>query len=81
MTPDLEQRLVAVLERIERRLAQADASTLTVPEACEALKCGRTKLFELVKSGQLVAVRTGKRMAITVESVRELQGLPARRAR
>ena len=45
----------------------------TVPETMSALRVGRTKLYELINSGQLEVVRFGKRSTrIRVESVEHL---------
>jgi excisionase family DNA binding protein len=50
----------------------------TTREACEALRCGKTKLFDLLKSGRLKAVRLGTKTLIpTSEIERFIAELPA----
>lgn len=44
---------------------------LTYSAACEVLACGRTKVYELVERGDLLAVGKGKGRRISAESVRE----------
>jgi excisionase family DNA binding protein len=39
----------------------AEAQLLTIPEAAQRLKIGRTKVFELIALGELEAVRFGPR--------------------
>ena len=45
--------------------------TLSLQEACEALGCGKTRLFQLIGAGVLVrAPRYGRRVRILADSVR-----------
>jgi len=46
---------------------------LTVKETIDALRVGRTKLYELINTGKLEVVRFGKRSTrVRVESVEKL---------
>jgi excisionase family DNA binding protein len=50
----------------------------SVLEACEATRIGRTNLYEAIRSGQLRAVKHGKRTLILVGDLRRwLESLPA----
>jgi excisionase family DNA binding protein len=42
---------------------------LTIPETGERLRCGRSKVYELVAAGQLVMTKLGRLSRITEESV------------
>jgi excisionase family DNA binding protein len=42
---------------------------LTVEEAAQRLRIGRTRMFELVKSGAVASVRIGRLRRISVESI------------
>jgi excisionase family DNA binding protein len=86
MTTDIEQLLVATLERsiaalekIERRMADNDSPTLTLEQACERLHCKRRKFFMLIQQGKLRRVREGKETCVTAESVDAFLGLASRR--
>lgn len=46
--------------------------TVTVAGAREALGIGNTKLYELIGSGQLKAVKVGRRTLIRTDSIRAL---------
>lgn len=37
---------------------------LTIPEACETLKLGRTRLYTLISSGEITARKVGKKTLI-----------------
>lgn len=44
---------------------------LTYRSAAEALACGRTKVYELVERGELLAVGKGKGRRIVADSIRD----------
>ena len=75
-----DERLASALERLEKRLAESDATVLTIEEAGKRLGCGRTRVFGYIKDGLLVKVKHGRDTLVTVESVNILNGTP-RRAR
>jgi excisionase family DNA binding protein len=60
------------------------ALVITPAQACTALGCGPTKLWALIKAGELQAFLDGNRRRITTASVREylsrkLASAPARK--
>ncbi len=53
---------------------------LSVSEACSVIGCGRTKLFQLIGSKQLEALRLGRKLLIPSDEVnRFLSQLPKAR--
>lgn len=42
------------------------------PDSARVLGVGRTKVFELIATGQLASVRIGRRRLIPVEALRDL---------
>lgn len=44
----------------------------SIPDAAAALGLGRSKIYELLAEGRLVAVAIGRRRLIRVESIRAL---------
>ena len=49
----------------------------SVAEACDAIPCGRTKLYQLIAGGQLTAKKLGDKTIITAGSlVRLVEELP-----
>ena len=46
--------------------------TVSVNDAAKALSLGRSKIYELICSGDLKVVKIGRRTLITVTSIREL---------
>lgn len=44
---------------------------LNVPEACERLRIGKTRLYQILNAGQIKAVRIGKRTLIPTVSIEE----------
>ncbi len=44
---------------------------LNVPEACEQLRIGKTRLYQIMNAGQIKAVRIGKRTLIPAASIEE----------
>lgn len=46
--------------------------TCTVPEACQAIGLGRTKLYELIGRGKLRTTRIGRRRLVVVGSLLNL---------
>lgn len=43
--------------------------TCTVPEACQAIGLGRSKLYELIAEGQLRTTTIGRRRLVVVRSL------------
>jgi excisionase family DNA binding protein len=61
------------LNKSQQRSVEADrmsALTVRVPEACRMTGIGRSKLYELIKDGQLKTIKVGE---ITSMSVSELK--------
>jgi excisionase family DNA binding protein len=48
-----------------------DAEALTIPEACAASRIGRTKIYEAINEGRLVARKLGKKTLILRSDLRE----------
>lgn len=44
---------------------------LTVPEAAERLRLGRSKIYELMQSREIAAVRVGRSVRIPVSALNE----------
>jgi len=44
----------------------------TVPEACEALRLGRSKLYQLINAGDVETIKIGSSTRLKAESVRRL---------
>lgn len=44
---------------------------LNIPEACEKLRVGRTRLYQILNSGQIKAVRIGKKTLIPSASIED----------
>jgi excisionase family DNA binding protein len=54
----------------------------SVPEACDAVPCGKTKLYELIANGKLDARKVGATVIITAESLKAFHAaLPAAEVR
>jgi len=56
----------------QKRLPFAERISCTIDEACEATGLGRTKLYELIGSGQLITTTIGRRRLVVVRSLRAL---------
>jgi excisionase family DNA binding protein len=51
---------------------------LKIGEACGAARCGRTTIYEVIKRGELRAVKRGRSTLILEADLRRwLEGLPA----
>ena len=48
-----------------------DRLTLSIPEACASLGIGRSSLYELIRSRELLTILIGKRRLVPVASMRE----------
>lgn len=44
--------------------------TIPIPEACRLIGIGRSKFYELVASGEIPAVRLGRRTLIPLDALR-----------
>jgi excisionase family DNA binding protein len=47
---------------------------LPVPDTCRALGVGKTKLYDLLKSGDLKSITIGRKRLICASSIRALAG-------
>jgi excisionase family DNA binding protein len=47
-----------------------DKLLASIPEACQAIGCGRSYAYELIRDGKIEAVKSGKRRLIVVSSLR-----------
>lgn len=57
-----------------KNLPFAERLSCTIDEACEATGLGRTKLYELIGTGQLVTTTVGRRRLVMVRSLISLLG-------
>lgn len=48
-----------------------EKTLLNIPETCEKLRIGRTRLYQILNAGQIKAVRIGKKTLIPVASIEE----------
>lgn len=46
-----------------------DKLMLSVPQACEAMEVGKTRLYELIASGSLPVIRWGRNIRIPVKEI------------
>jgi excisionase family DNA binding protein len=53
---------------------------VSIPEAARLLAIGRSKTYDLLKSGQLCSVHIGTRRLVTMASIRELNDALASKA-
>ncbi len=42
---------------------------LTIPETCQAIRIGRTKLYQLLNSEEIKAVKMGKKTLIHINEI------------
>jgi excisionase family DNA binding protein len=62
-------------------LTAAEPETFKVKEVAAILRCGRNQAYELVKSGEIRAVRIGRSIRVTREALEEFkEGRGARTA-
>jgi excisionase family DNA binding protein len=55
--------------RVAKAVPFAERLSCTIGEACEATGLGRTKVYELIGSGQLVTKTIGRRRLVMVRSL------------
>ena len=60
--------------------SEVKALTLTVTEAARLLGVSRTTAYECVRTGQLRAVRLGRRLVVPRDAIVELLAAPPERA-
>ena len=51
-----------------------EKTLLSIPEACEKLRIGKTRLYQILNTGQLKAVRNGKRTFVSSAAIDEFVG-------
>jgi excisionase family DNA binding protein len=56
-------------DREAKAIPFAERLSCTIDEACEATGLGRTKLYELIATGELIATTVGRRRLIMVRSL------------
>jgi excisionase family DNA binding protein len=56
-------------DREAKTIPFAERLSCTIDEACEATGLGRTKLYELIATGQLIATTVGRRRLVMVRSL------------
>jgi excisionase family DNA binding protein len=62
-----ERKEVAVTEALEREIARLN----DIAQVQQRLNVGRSKVFELIRTGRLRSVLIGKRRLVTEQSLRE----------
>lgn len=45
---------------------------ISINESADALRVGRTKIYELISNGDLITVKIGSRRLVTMESIEAL---------
>lgn len=53
-----------------------DQITVSIADAAKALSLGRSKIYELIASGDLIIIKIGRRSLVTVDSIRSLVKVP-----
>ncbi|MDA9393106.1 hypothetical protein WN73_21585 [Bradyrhizobium sp. CCBAU 45394] len=66
------ERLSASKPSDQRKIPFAQRLTCTIDEACQATGLGRTKLYELIGTGQLDTRTVGRRRLVLVRSLHSL---------
>jgi excisionase family DNA binding protein len=70
--------LLVINKRVPVRAVAMNRLAYSILEACEAACIGRTNLYEAIRTGELRAVKHGKRTLILANDLRVwLEGLPA----
>lgn len=49
-----------------------EALTITIARACEVTGLGRTKIYQLLATNELLRVKVGRRTLVKIDSVRAL---------
>jgi excisionase family DNA binding protein len=65
-------------------MAQTEPVVVTVTAAAAMLSIGRTRVYELIASGDLASVKLGASRRVTIKSIRQLlarNAMPPQRAR
>ena len=57
-----------------KRLPVEDRLAVSVKEAAQIIGIGRTRLYELLNSGELPSIRIGFRRLIKIEALRDFLG-------
>lgn len=52
-----------------QQLMKENTMLLTIPEACAAIRIGRTKFYQLLNSGEIKAVKIGKKTLIPIKEL------------
>lgn len=68
--PEPARYAPSMAEASERKMLPfAERLSCTIDKACEATGLGRTKLYELIGSGQLITTTVGRRRLVLVRSL------------
>lgn len=54
---------------------QPEPLTVRIPQACQMTGIGRSKLYELIKGGEIATIKVGTITLVPVESLRRYLGI------